>query len=93
MCLFLLQIFTPHMQHAVPKSSYVTASLSAKKGGGKRNTFGNLEQGSLSMELWKKAFRDACERLCPIRAVGHECGCLNVLVKLVSLLLIEHPKL
>jgi len=42
------------------------------------------EQVNLSLELWKKAFRDACERLCPLRAGGHECGCLPVLAKLVS---------
>ncbi|CAN6483098.1 unnamed protein product [Victoria cruziana] len=39
--------------------------------------------GSFSISLWKKAFQDAFERLCPVRAAGHECGCLPVLAKLV----------
>ncbi|KAI3474512.1 hypothetical protein Pfo_029422 [Paulownia fortunei] len=41
------------------------------------------EQGSFSLELWKKAFRDACERICPVRAGRHNCGCLPVLSKLI----------
>lgn len=43
----------------------------------------NEERGSFSSELWKKAFKDACERICPVRAGGHECGCLHFLSKLV----------
>lgn len=43
------------------------------------------EQGNFSLELWNKAFRDAFERLCPVRAGGHECGCLPMLARLVSL--------
>lgn len=46
---------------------------------------GDQEQVNFSLELWKKAFKDACERLCPLRAGGHECGCLPLLAKLVSL--------
>lgn len=42
------------------------------------------EQGTYSLDLWKKAFRDAFERLCPVRAGGHECGCLHMLARLVS---------
>lgn len=41
------------------------------------------EQGSFSMELWKNAFREACERICPVRAEGHQCGCLPILPRLV----------
>ena len=44
---------------------------------------GDAEQGNFAVDLWKKAFKDACERLCPIRAGGHECGCLPVLARLV----------
>lgn len=43
------------------------------------------QQGNFSLELWEKAFKDACERICPVRAGGHECGCLPVLSKLVLL--------
>ena len=48
---------------------------------------GDHEQVNSSLELWKKAFKEACERLCPLRAGGHECGCLPVLAKLVSYLI------
>ncbi|PIN07683.1 hypothetical protein CDL12_19748 [Handroanthus impetiginosus] len=76
------QTFMPHMQPAVAKRSKNTSSTTKKTNGG-RNNLGNHEQGSFSIELWKKSFRDACERLCPIRAGGHECGCLSALVVLV----------
>lgn len=46
------------------------------------------QQGNFSLELWEKAFKDACERICPVRAGGHECGCLPVLSKLVILTII-----
>ncbi|KAL3818676.1 hypothetical protein ACJIZ3_004581 [Penstemon smallii] len=77
------QTFTPHMQPNVAKVSSKTTSSVTKKPGGRRNTFSTYEHGSFSMELWKKAFKDACEKLCPMRASGHECGCLSVLFKLV----------
>ncbi|KZV39978.1 hypothetical protein F511_15640 [Dorcoceras hygrometricum] len=79
------QTFTPHMQPNLAKSSGRTNNSSGmKKSNGRRNNNkGDHEQGNLSIELWKKAFKDACERLCPIRAGGHECGCLSVLVRLV----------
>lgn len=52
-----------------------------------RRTSSSVDQGqsNFSLELWKKAFRDACERLCPVRAGGHECGCLPLLSRLVHL--------
>lgn len=42
------------------------------------------QQSSFSLELWRNAFRDACERICPVRAGGHDCGCLPVLSKVVK---------
>ncbi|KAF8018462.1 hypothetical protein BT93_H3372 [Corymbia citriodora subsp. variegata] len=51
---------------------------SAAKGSNSRKIHGNF-----SVDLWKKAFKDARERLCPIRAGGHECGCLPLLARLV----------
>ncbi|MFS8017503.1 putative NT-type C2 domain-containing protein [Helianthus anomalus] len=36
-----------------------------------------------SFELWKTAFKDVCERICPVRAAGHNCGCLSVLSMLI----------
>ncbi|KAK4423935.1 hypothetical protein Salat_1976400 [Sesamum alatum] len=77
------QTFTPHMQSTVAKSSGLTSGFDTKKISGRRNSMSNHEQSNFSMELWKKAFKDACERLCPIRAGGHDCGCLSVLVRLV----------
>ncbi|KAI3467681.1 hypothetical protein Pfo_024344 [Paulownia fortunei] len=77
------QTFTPHMQPTVAKGSYRDRGSGTKKTNGRRNYLGDHEQGNFSIELWKKAFRDACERLCPIQAGGHECGCLSVLVILV----------
>ncbi|KAI9168962.1 hypothetical protein LWI28_004552 [Acer negundo] len=71
------QTLTPHMQPAAAKGS------SSRKTNGRRHGLGDQEQGNFSIELWKKAFKDACERLCPTRAGGHECGCLPVLSKLV----------
>ncbi|XP_030527567.1 uncharacterized protein LOC115738907 isoform X2 [Rhodamnia argentea] len=51
---------------------------SAAKGSNSKKIHGNF-----SVDLWKKAFKDARERLCPIRAGGHECGCLPLLARLV----------
>lgn len=74
---------TPHMQSSAAKSS------SYRKTNGKKHMSGDREQGSLSVELWKKAFKDACERLCPVRAAGHECACLSVLARLVFIVYIK----
>ncbi|KAM7259293.1 hypothetical protein ACFE04_015034 [Oxalis oulophora] len=71
------QALTPHMQPAAAKSS------SSRKSHGKKSGLGDQDQGNFSVELWKKAFKDACERICPLRAAGHECGCLVVMPKLV----------
>lgn len=46
-------------------------------------TTSDHEQVNASLELWKTAFMDAWERTCPVRAAGHDCGCLNVLSMLV----------
>ncbi|KAK9277706.1 hypothetical protein L1049_007253 [Liquidambar formosana] len=71
------QTLTPHMQSAAAKGS------SSRKTNGRRYGLSDQNQGNFSIDLWKKAFKDACERLCPIRAGGHECGCLHVLARLV----------
>ncbi|KAI4345819.1 hypothetical protein L6164_012911 [Bauhinia variegata] len=71
------QTLTPHMQSAAAKSS------SARKIYRRRYSLGDQEQGNFSIDLWKRAFKDACERLCPLRAGGHECGCLRVIARLV----------
>lgn len=78
------QTLTPHMQSTATNASGKTVgqSQTSKKTSGSRNGLGN-QQGNFSIDLWKKAFKDACERLCPTRAGGHECGCLPVLPRLV----------
>lgn len=46
-------------------------------------SLGDQQQGNFSIELWKNAFQAAFQRLCPVRAAGHECGCLPVLARMV----------
>ncbi|XP_021809603.1 uncharacterized protein LOC110753101 [Prunus avium] len=77
------QNMTPYMQSAAAKAS------SSRKTYGRKYGLGGHEQGNFSMELWKKAFKDACERLCPARAGGHECGCLPLLARLVMEQLVD----
>lgn len=83
-CFYDLQTLTPHMQNTAANSGGRSMSTSVKKTYGRRCSLGDQEQGNFSIELWKKAFKDACERLCPVRAGGHECGCLPLLARLVS---------
>lgn len=78
------QTLTPHMQSSAANGS--SRGSSSRKS---KHVLGDQEQGSFSIELWKKAFKDACERLCPIRAGGHECGCLPMLARLVMEQLVD----
>ncbi|KAK2402048.1 EEIG1/EHBP1 protein amino-terminal domain protein [Trifolium repens] len=71
------QTLTPYMQSAAAKSS------NSRKTNGKRYVIGDQDQGNFSVDLWKRAFKDACERLCPLRAGGLECGCLPVISRMV----------
>lgn len=66
------QTLTPYMQPAPGKSRER-----------RQSSFSTQEQVNFSLDLWKKAFKDARERLCPVRASGHECGCLPLLARLV----------
>ncbi|CAH9120326.1 unnamed protein product [Cuscuta epithymum] len=78
------QTFTPHMQRSVVKAGSISKASDSMKGN--MTGFGGEERGrlsSFSIDLWKNVFEDACERLCPLRAEGHECGCLPMLTKLV----------
>lgn len=74
------QTFTPHMQSASEGSE---RKSHMKKIYGRQQIVGDQQQANLSIEIWKKAFKDASERLCPVRAGGHECGCLPMLARLV----------
>ncbi|KAJ6300497.1 hypothetical protein OIU76_021315 [Salix suchowensis] len=72
------QALTPHMQSP-------TGDLSSNKTTGRLlgPTLGDQQQGSFSINLWKNAFQDALQRLCPVRAGGHECGCLPIIARMV----------
>ncbi|CAL0321122.1 unnamed protein product [Lupinus luteus] len=71
------QTLTPYMQSAAAKSS------SSRKIHGKRYGLGDQDQVNFSVDLWKRSFKDAGERLCPLRAGGHECGCSPAIANLV----------
>lgn len=66
------QTLTPNMQ------SHLGGSTTNNE-----NLPDNDSQGNFSLNLWKSAFHDALKRLCPVRAGGHECGCLPVLARKV----------
>ncbi|KAJ9695730.1 hypothetical protein PVL29_010952 [Vitis rotundifolia] len=72
------QTLTPHMQPPV-KDSYTKKTIERLLG----PALGDQQQGSFSINLWKNAFQDAFQRLCPVRAGGHECGCLPVIARMV----------
>ncbi|MCL7032616.1 hypothetical protein MKW94_007941 [Papaver nudicaule] len=72
------QIFTPLMQSAPKKPTKDHNKISYEM-----MPSGGDEQVNYSLNLWRDAFKDAYERLCPVRAGGHECGCLPVLPRLV----------
>ncbi|GER31344.1 hypothetical protein STAS_07332 [Striga asiatica] len=77
------QTFTPHMQSG--NANEIRSSLGSESSKLYRRTSSSTDeqQGNLSLELWKKAFRDACERICPVRAGGHDCGCLPDLARVI----------
>ncbi|XP_049346118.1 uncharacterized protein LOC125810686 isoform X2 [Solanum verrucosum] len=77
------QTLTPHMQSGAAKEIRLSMNSLISKVYRRTASSDNEEHGSYSSELWKKAFKDACERICPVRAGGHECGCLRFLSKLI----------
>ncbi|XP_028787240.1 uncharacterized protein LOC114743214 isoform X1 [Neltuma alba] len=72
------QALTPYMQPPVRNSS-ANGSTWRLLG----PSLGDQKQGSFSINLWRNAFQDAFQGLCPVRAAGHECGCLPVLARMV----------
>ena len=79
--MFWFQTLTPHMQPPA-KVSCTNKTIECLVG----PALGDQQQGSFSINLWKNAFQDAFQRLCPVRAGGHECGCLPVIARMVSIL-------
>ncbi|KZV46301.1 hypothetical protein F511_22207 [Dorcoceras hygrometricum] len=72
------QTLTPNMQS--PGADSTTSRTSERFLG---PALGDQQQGNFSINLWINAFQDALKRLCPVRAEGHECGCLRVLARKV----------
>lgn len=72
------QTLTPNMQS--PNDDHTKNKVLGRIAG---PPLGDQQQGSFSIDLWKNAFQDAFVRLCPVRAGGHECGCLPVLARKV----------
>ncbi|KAK9067366.1 hypothetical protein SSX86_014693 [Deinandra increscens subsp. villosa] len=77
------QTLTPYMQSAAAKAIIRIVDSESSKSFKNKSSPRSQEQANFSMELWKTAFMDACERICPVRAGGHDCGCLPVLSRLV----------
>ena len=68
------------MQHSASNDmNNISTKLDAKT-----SYVGNIDQDNYSLEIWKKALSDAYEKICPIRADRHKCGCLHMISKLVS---------
>ena len=72
------------MQSTAAKAIHIGLASGVHKTYQRTSSSGDQDQVNGSFELWKKAFKDACERLCPVRAAGHDCGCLPVLSRLVK---------
>ncbi|CAL1391488.1 unnamed protein product [Linum trigynum] len=77
------QTLTPHMQSAATKGIDKVSASDSNKNLTRSSSSCDQAQGNFSLELWKNAFKDACERLCPVRAGGHDCGCLPELARQV----------
>ncbi|GAB4848008.1 hypothetical protein Ancab_002668 [Ancistrocladus abbreviatus] len=77
------QTLTLNMQPSAAKVVGKGVEVCSRKNSRRLSSSADQEQVNFSLELWKNAFKDACERLCPVRAGGHECGCLPVLAKLI----------
>ncbi|KAL5864464.1 hypothetical protein ACOSQ3_001978 [Xanthoceras sorbifolium] len=74
------QTLTPHMHAASAKAIDKDIGSGSRKNSG---SSGDQDQVNFSLDHWKTAFKDACERLCPVRAGGHECGCLPLLARMI----------
>nr|XP_017257941.1 PREDICTED: uncharacterized protein LOC108227352 isoform X2 [Daucus carota subsp. sativus]XP_017257947.1 PREDICTED: uncharacterized protein LOC108227357 isoform X2 [Daucus carota subsp. sativus] len=77
--LIWFEILTPPMQHSASNDmNNISTKLDAKT-----SYVGNIDQDNYSLEIWKKALSDAYEKICPIRADRHKCGCLHMISKLI----------
>ncbi|KAK4754851.1 hypothetical protein SAY87_008608 [Trapa incisa] len=76
------QTLTPHMQCNRGEARNRIISPSSKNCS-KEMHMDDQDEENLLTDHWKKAFEDALKRLCPVRAAGHECGCLPMLPRLI----------
>ncbi|KAK4773053.1 hypothetical protein SAY87_028072 [Trapa incisa] len=72
------QSLTPYMQ--TPDGNSRSRNIIGRLLG---PALGDQLQGSFSINLWRNAFQDAFNRICPVGAGGHECGCLPVLARMI----------
>ncbi|KVI02428.1 EEIG1/EHBP1 N-terminal domain-containing protein [Cynara cardunculus var. scolymus] len=74
---YIFQTLAPYMQTTAAKGILrrVVDSKSNKSCKTSPASYDH-EQVNSSLELWKTAFVEVCERICPVRAAGHDCGCL-----------------
>lgn len=78
--IFFPQILTPPMQcFASNDMNKISNNLDTKT-----SQVGSTDQYNYSLEIWKKALSHAYEKICPIRAERHNCGCLHIISKVVS---------
>ncbi|XP_039682774.1 uncharacterized protein [Medicago truncatula] len=77
------QTLTPHMQHTNTNLTNKEVASASSKSNRRVSNSCDQDLGNMSLNIWKSAFKESCERICPIRAGGNECGCLPMLPKLV----------
>lgn len=74
------------MQHTNTNLTNKEVASASSKSNRRVSNSCDQDLGNMSLNIWKSAFKESCERICPIRAGGNECGCLPMLPKLVSLI-------
>ncbi|KAI5443443.1 uncharacterized protein LOC127124121 [Lathyrus oleraceus] len=77
------QTLTPHMQHVDTNITNKEVASASRKSYRTISSSCDQDKSNLSLDIWKNALKETFERLCPIRAEGHECGCLPMLPKLI----------
>ncbi|KAF5175784.1 nucleolar-like protein [Thalictrum thalictroides] len=76
------QVFSPCMQSS-PRMLSRTNKVLRRKHNRSKPSLGDQEQADFSFELWKIAFQDAYDTLCPVRAGGYDCACLPILARMI----------
>ncbi|PIA33697.1 hypothetical protein AQUCO_04000035v1 [Aquilegia coerulea] len=74
------QVFSPCMHPRIVNRAKV---LRRKQNTRSKPSLGDQDQADFSFELWKNAFKDAYDMLCPVRAGGYNCACLPILARMI----------